>query len=263
LSFAWIYLTNSLGNQYYAYLNLSGGISVLRTFIFYLFFFPWTLLSSFIALFVSLFSQDRTHNFVRFWGRSCLFFAGLKIQIQGIKNIPCDHPAIYVSNHQSNFDIPIIYAGLPIQFRWMAKRELFRVPFFGLAMKRSGIISIDRSNRRTTMHSIIVAAQRIKEGTSVIIFPEGTRTPDGKLQEFKKGALLIAAKAQVPIVPIAIHGSYQVQPKDRWKVNGGPLQIEILPPITTEGLKSSDIDALTSKVRDQIAQSLQGATTNA
>ena len=144
----------------------------------------------------------------------------------------------------------------------MAKQELFRVPFFGLAMKRSGIVAIDRSNRRTTMHSIITAAQRIKEGTSVIIFPEGTRTPNGQLQDFKKGALLIAAKAQVPVVPIAIHGSYQVLPKNHWKVNGGPLHIEVLPAITTEGLKSSDIDALTNKVHDQIAQSLQGATKN-
>jgi 1-acyl-sn-glycerol-3-phosphate acyltransferase len=191
----------------------SEGTSVLRTFIFYLFFLPWTLIASFIALFISLFSQDKTHSFVRFWGRSGLFLAGLRIQIQGLENILYDRPAIYVSNHQSNFDIPIIYAGLPIQFRWMAKQELFRVPFFGLAMKRSGIISIDRSNRRTTMHSITAAAQRIKEGTSVIIFPEGTRTPNGQLQEFKKGALLIAVKAQVPVVPIAIRGSYQIQPK--------------------------------------------------
>ncbi|WP_321366427.1 lysophospholipid acyltransferase family protein [uncultured Desulfuromusa sp.] len=236
---------------------------MLRTFIFYLFFFPATFISCFIALFLSLFSQDKTHSFVRLWGRSCLFFAGLKTQIQGVENIPCGCPAIYVSNHQSNFDIPIIYAGLPIQFRWMAKQELFRVPFFGLAMKRSGIIAIDRSNRRTTMHSIIVAAQRIKEGTSVIIFPEGTRTPDGQLQKFKKGALLIATKAQVPVVPIAIHGSFQIQPKDRWMVKGGPLQIEILPPISTEGLKSSDLDTLTHKVHNQIAQSLQGAPKNA
>jgi len=235
---------------------------VLRTFIFYLFFLPWTLIASFIALFISLFSQDKTHFIVRFWGRSGLFFAGLRVQIQGVENIPYGQPAIYVSNHQSNFDIPIIYAGLPVQFRWMAKQELFRVPFFGLAMKRSGMISIDRSNLRTTMRSIIAAAQRIKEGTSVIIFPEGTRTPDGKLQEFKKGALLIAAKAQVPVVPIAIHGSYQIQPKGRWKVNGGPLRIEVLPPITTAGLKSSDIDTLTRKVHDQIAMSIRGATKN-
>lgn len=235
---------------------------MLRTLFFYLTFYPWTLIASLLALIVSLFGQDRTHSFVRFWGRSCLFLAGLKVQIQGVENIPYDSSAIYVSNHQSNFDIPIIYDGLPIQFRWMAKQELFRVPLFGLAMKRSGIIPIDRSNRRKTMHSIIAAAQRIKTGTSVIIFPEGTRTPDGQLQEFKKGALLIAAKAQVPVVPIAIHGSFQVQSKDHWKINGGSLILEFLPPIATEGLKSNDIDALTIRVHDQIANSLQGAKTD-
>ena len=236
---------------------------MLRTFFFYLTFYPWTLIASFLALFISLLGQNKMHSFIRFWGRSCLFLAGLKIQIQGTENILHDSPAIYVSNHQSNFDIPIIFAGLPIQFRWMAKQELFRVPLFGLAMKRSGIIPIDRSNRHKAMHSIIVAAQRIKDGASVIIFPEGTRTPDGQLQEFKKGALLIAAKAQVPVVPIAIHGSYQIQPKDRWRINDGSLKLEFLPPIATEGLKSSDIDALTIKVHDQIANNLQGATSNA
>lgn len=236
---------------------------MLRTFCFYLLFFPWTLIATVLALALSLIGQNQTHSFVRFWGRSCLFFAGLKVKVQGSENIPIDSPAIYVSNHQSNFDIPIIYAGLPIQFRWMAKQELFRVPLFGLALKRSGFISIDRSNQRNTIHSIIAAAQRIKDGASMIIFPEGTRTPNGQLQKFKKGALLIAAKAQVPVVPIAIHGSFQIQPKDRWKINGGPLTLVILQPIPTTGLKSSDIDALTNKVHDQIANSLQGATINA
>lgn len=236
---------------------------MLRTFIFYLTFYPWTLIAAFLTLLVSLFGQDKTHSFIRFWGRSCLFLAGLKIQVQGAENIPTAQPVIFVSNHQSNFDIPIIYEGLSIQFRWMAKQELFRVPIFGTAMKRSGIIPIDRSNRRKTMHSIIAAAQRIKSGTSVIIFPEGTRTPDGNLQDFKKGALLIAAKAQVPVVPIAIHGSYQIQSKDRWRINGGALKLEFLPPIPTEGLKSSDIDALTTKVHDQIANRLQGEITDA
>ncbi|MDX2494579.1 MAG: lysophospholipid acyltransferase family protein [Desulfuromusa sp.] len=235
---------------------------MLRTFVFYLFFFPWTLVATCLTLLISPFGQEKMHFLIRFWGQSCLFFAGLKVQIQGIKNIPPTGSAIYVSNHQSNFDVPIIFAGLPIQFRWMAKQEMFRIPLFGLAMKRGGLIPIDRSNRRTTMHSIIAAAQRIKEGASVVIFPEGTRTPDGQLQEFKKGALLIAAKAQVPVVPIVIHGSYQIQPKDRWRINGGLLKMEILPPITTDGLKSKDIDILTSKVHDQIANRLQGAITD-
>jgi len=245
------------------YSGFSKGVfAVLRTFGFYLFFFPWTLIATCLALLVSPFGPERMHFIIRFWGRSCLFLAGLKVQIQGLKNIPFTGSAIYVSNHQSNFDIPIIYAGLPIQFRWMAKQEMFKIPLLGLAMKLGGLIPIDRLNRRTTMHSIIAAAQSIKEGTSVVIFPEGTRTPDGQLQEFKKGALLIAAKAQVPVIPIVIHGSYQIQPKGHWKINGGLLKVEFLPPITTDGLKSKDIDRLTSKVHDQIANRLQGEPTD-
>jgi len=220
-------------------------------------------MAAFIALFLSLFSQEKTHKLIHFWGRSCLFLAGLKIDIRGAENIPFDTPAIYVSNHQSNFDVPIIYSGLPITFNWLAKKELFQIPLFGHAMKRSGCIRIDRSNRRTTMHSIIAAAQQIKEGASVIIFPEGTRSPDGRLQEFKKGALLIAAKAQVPIVPIAIHGSYQILPKDRWRIVSGKLKLEILSPISTSGLKTSDIGQLTEKIHDMIETSLQGAPDNA
>jgi 1-acyl-sn-glycerol-3-phosphate acyltransferase len=236
---------------------------VLRTLFFYITFFPWTFLSAIIALLTSLISPEKTHQFVHFWGRICLFLAGLKIEVKGSENIPPDGPAIYVSNHQSNFDIPIIYSGLPIPFNWLAKKELFKIPLFGLGMKRNGNIPIDRSNRKTTIHSIIIAAQRIKEGTSVVIFPEGTRTPDGDLQEFKKGALLIAAKAQVPVVPIVIHGSYIIQPKDRWRIEPGTVVLEILPPLPTNDLKTRDIDQLTEKIHRLIAASLQGASAHA
>jgi len=236
---------------------------VLRTLFFYITFFPWTFLSAIIALLTSLISPEKTHQFVHFWGRICLFLAGLKIEVKGSENIPPDGPAIYVSNHQSNFDIPIIYSGLPIPFNWLAKKELFKIPLFGLGMKQNGNIPIDRSNRKTTIHSIIIAAQRIKEGTSVVIFPEGTRTPDGDLQEFKKGALLIAAKAQVPVVPIVIHGSYIIQPKDRWRIEPGTVVLEILPPLPTNDLKTRDIDQLTEKIHRLIAASLQGASAHA
>lgn len=233
---------------------------MLRTLIYYLLFFPWTLLAILLALPLSFISPNLIHNFGILWGRGCLFIAGLKLQIKGAENIPDQGPAIYVSNHQSNFDIPILYAGLPIQFRWMAKQELFRVPLFGLAMKRSGYIPIDRSDRRKAMHSLNLAAQRIKDGTSVIIFPEGTRSPDGQVQEFKKGALVIAAKAQVPIVPIAIQGSFQVQPKDRWKVTGHPLTLTIFPPLSTEDLKVKEVEHLTIDLHAKIAATIKGDT---
>nr|WP_224747038.1 lysophospholipid acyltransferase family protein [Pelovirga terrestris] len=183
--------------------------------------------------------------------------AGLKLKVTGSENLTGDGPAIYVSNHQSNFDIPLLYAGLPIQFRWMAKQELFNIPLFGLAMKSSGYIPIDRSNRKEAMRSLTAAARRIRDGVSVIIFPEGTRSADGTLQPFKKGALLLAAKAGVPIVPMAIHGSHQVQPKGSLRINPTPLLLTIMPPITTTGLKMSHIDELTDQVHERIARCLE------
>ena len=231
---------------------------MLRTVLFYLLFYPWTLLVLVLAIILSVCGPHVTHAIGIFWGRSCLFLAGLKIRVKGTENIPQEEPAIYVSNHQSNFDIPILYAALPIQFRWLAKEELFRVPLFGLAMKRSGYIPINRANRREALHSLILAAQRIRQGVSVIIFPEGTRTPDGQLQPFKKGALLVAAKAQVPVVPVVIHGSYRIQPKDSWRINSGPLKLEILPAISTSALGAGGIDKLTVRLHDQIAACLAG-----
>ncbi|MCW8860269.1 MAG: 1-acyl-sn-glycerol-3-phosphate acyltransferase [Deltaproteobacteria bacterium] len=236
---------------------------MLRTLLFYFLFFLWSVIIILLALPLSLISADRIHSCAILWGRTCLLFAGLKLQVNGAENIPATGPAIYVSNHQSNFDIPILYAGLPIQFRWMAKQELFRVPFFGLAMKRCGYIAIDRSDRHKALHSLNLAAQKIKAGTSVVIFPEGTRTPDGKVQEFKKGALLIAAKAEVPVIPVAINGSYQVQPKGQWAVGSGPLTLTIFPPLATRNLKVSEVGQLTRKVHDQIAGTLEGETQHA
>lgn len=230
---------------------------MLRTLFFYLVFYPWTLIALIIAMGLSLFGQNIVHSWGILWGRSCLWLAGLKVRVAGAENLSVDSPAIYVSNHQSNFDIPLLYAGLPIQFRWMAKQELFRIPLFGAAMKRGGYIPIDRSNRKEAMRSLTAAARRIRDGVSVIIFPEGTRSADGTLQPFKKGALLLATKAGVPIVPMAIHGSHQVQPKGSLRINPTPLQLTIMPPIATAGLRMSHIDKLTDQVHDQIAHCLE------
>lgn len=230
---------------------------MLRTFFFYLIFYPWTLIALIIAIGLSVLSQNIVHTCGILWGRSCLWLAGLKLKVKGAENLIVDGPAIYVSNHQSNFDIPLLYAGLPIQFRWMAKQELFKIPLFGTAMKRGGYISINRSNRKEAMRSLTAAARRIQDGVSVIIFPEGTRSADGTLQPFKKGALLLAAKAGVPIVPMAIKGTHRVQPKGSLRINATPVELTILPPIVTEGLKASQIDELTDQVHDRIACCLE------
>lgn len=226
---------------------------MLRSLVFYILFYSWTLFSIMMALPVSLISADLVHCCAIVWGRGCLKLAGLDLKIEGGENISKSAPAIYIANHQSNFDIPLLYAGLPIQFRWLAKMELFRLPLFGLVMKRSGYIPIDRSDRRKALQSIHTAARKIISGTSVIIFPEGTRTPDGRVQKFKSGALLIAAKAGVPVIPLAISGSYRIQPKGSLKINQGRLKLTILPALETAALTTKDIEKLTGVIHRQIA----------
>lgn len=231
---------------------------MLRAFFYYLVFFPWTFTAILISLCCAVIGgQQAAHNFGIFWGKSCLWLAGLKLRIIGAENLPAEGPAIYASNHQSNFDIPILYAGLPIQFRWLAKQELFKIPLFGAAMKHCGYIPIDRSNRRKAMESLEMATQKIKDGASVIIFPEGTRTADGMVQPFKKGTLLLAAKARVPVVPITIKGSFQVQSKNSLKITPGPLELVISKPLATDSMKARDIETLTEQIHDIIATNLK------
>ena len=231
---------------------------MLRAIFYYLIFFPWTLIAILISLSCAVIGgQQSAHNFGIFWGKSCLRLAGLKLKVTGTENLPPQGPVIYASNHQSNFDIPILYAGLAIQFRWLAKQELFDIPLFGTAMKYSGYIPIDRSNPRKSMASLELAARKIKNGTSVIIFPEGTRTTDGNLKPFKKGALLLAAKARVPVVPITIKGSFQVQPKSSLKIFPGPMELVISPPLDTTAMKSRDIESLTGRIHETIAKNLK------
>lgn len=231
---------------------------MLRTLFFYLTFYPWTLVVLLLAPVISVLGENAVHNWGTLWGRSCLLLAGLRVNVHGSEHLPRSRSAIYIANHQSNFDIPILYAGLPLQFRWMAKKELFDIPLFGLGMKRCGYISIDRSDRRKTMHSMNDAAKQVRDGASVIIFPEGTRSPDGELKEFKKGGFVIAVKAQVPIVPVAIKGSFGVMSKDSFRIHGGTIDVEIFPPIETQGLKNADTGNLLEQVRESIAAMLEG-----
>lgn len=232
---------------------------MLRTLFFYLTYYPWTLIVLLVALPLSLLGENMVHRWGILWGRSALLLSGVKVSVKGAGLIPKDRSVVYIVNHQSNFDIPILYSGLPLQFRWMAKQELFNIPLFGLAMRRCGYIPIDRSDRHKAMHSMNVAAQRIGEGASVVIFAEGTRTENGRLQEFKKGGFLIAIKAQVPVVPIAINGSFSIMSKNSLRIHGGTVEMQIFPPIETSGMKNADSARLMSATRQPIAANLEGA----
>ena len=155
-------------------------------------------------------------------------------------------------NHQSNFDIPVLLSYLPVQFRWLAKAELFKIPIFGRGMRAAGYISIDRFNRASAFESLGEAAEKIKGGVSVMIFPEGTRSIDGKIRPFKKGGFVLAVDAGVPIIPIVLRGTRSIMPKGQLRINPGHVYMDIQKPIDTSDYTRDSKDDLIERVRTVI-----------
>lgn len=230
---------------------------MLRTIFFFATFFPFTVASILYGLALSLISADRLHTFARWWGRGCLFLAGVTLKVEGTEHLPRHGAVVFMANHQSNFDIPALFAGLPVQFRWIAKIELFRIPLFGLVMHRTGYIPVDRSDRKKSLESLKEGARRIANGTSVVIFPEGTRSDDGNLLPFKKGGFTLAEQAGVPIVPVAIVGSGRIMAKHRRIITPGTIRVIIFPPLT--GVEATGREQLIATVQQTIAAGLAHA----
>jgi 1-acyl-sn-glycerol-3-phosphate acyltransferase len=223
----------------------------------------WILLGTTIfgslVVVVSILTQksDIAHIIARMWGRSILWVSAIKVTVKGLEKLNPTQSYIYMANHQSNFDIPALLGKLPVQFRWLAKAELFRIPIFGRAMRGCEYISIDRSNRKMAFKSLVMAAQIIRNGTSVMIFPEGTRTSDGHLKDFKKGGFVLSVDAGVPIVPIIIYGTWSIMPKTRLRIDAAPIKIEICDPIETGGFTRKTKDDLIEKVRNVMIRQLE------
>jgi len=229
---------------------------MLRARIYLLFWVPFTLFCSVGTLIAGLLdgSGKAGHAWARFWSVWCLRMAGIDVKVSGLELVPEDGPVIYMGNHQGNFDIHSLTQVIPRTFSWIAKEELFRVPLFGAAMRRAGYIPLDRSDGRKALKSMAQAAQRIASGTSVVIFPEGTRTLDGNLLPFKRGAFLLAAKSGVPIVPFTINGSRERNPRNRLELYPGTISISFSAAIPTKGVPEAE---LMQKVREAIAAKLE------
>ena len=204
---------------------------------------------------------SRTGNFVhliaRTWGHSILAASRIRVSIFGQENFDPSRSYIFMSNHQSNFDIPVLLAHLRCQFRWLAKAELFRIPIFGRGMRGAGYIPIDRSDRRAAMESLQQAAKTIRNGTSVMIFPEGTRSRDGVLRSFKKGGFILAVDAGVPIVPVLISGTFQIMPRSSLRIRSGRVCVQILEPIETAGYGRKRKNELLEAVRSRMLEAQQ------
>ena len=220
-----------------------------------------------IAIFLFRVDEDKLQSIPRQWARVFCRIAGVRVTIEGAEKLQPDTGYIYCANHLSQFDIFSFQGYFPHNFRWLAKEELFKVPFLGRAMANAGAISINRSHGREALKSLQRAAERIKAGTSVLIFPEGTRSVDGTLHPFKGGAMLIAIKAGVPIVPVAFSGSYAILPKGTFLTRPGLITIKVGEPIPTTDLTGSRnkqelAQLVHAKVAELLSQGVQETSTN-
>ena len=217
-----------------------------------------TLLGSVLAVVLGIFDKtgDSVLALARLWSRVLLGVPGVKLEVN--MRVPLDpkRPYVFMANHASMIDIWAVFVGVPLPFRFIAKKQLSFIPLFGWAMNAGRFIFIDRQNAVAARRSIDEAARRIKAGQSVVIFPEGTRTRDGRLGSFKKGGFHLAIDSGADIVPMAIQGSRELMPPGSPLIRAGQVRLQIGEPISTAGLGPADRDRMLKLVRGRIAEML-------
>lgn len=214
--------------------------------------FLWTAICGAISLTGSFFDADGRfqHAMARLWSRGILFVSASPVTVENAALL--QGPAVIAANHISAFDIPVLYTELPMHFRIVANKPLFKLPFVGWHLRRSGQIPIDRSTMKTTIKTLHVAVEDLKQGLSVVIFPEGGRSPSGRIQPFMNGAFYVAIKAQAPVLPVAIVGTYEVLPMNTFHIMPRPLMLRVGALIPTTGLTLRDTDTLAEQVKRAI-----------
>jgi 1-acyl-sn-glycerol-3-phosphate acyltransferase len=185
------------------------------------------------------------HGCARIWSRMILWTAGVRITVRGLNNIKPGVSCVFCVNHQSHMDIPIVLVALPVQFRFLAKKQLFSIPFLGWHLRRSGQISIDRENPRAALKSMRAASAEIQKGTPVVIFPEGGTSVDGVMHPFKGGGFVLATHSTIDVVPVTIRGSRQILLPKTSHVKSGKVEVIIGKPISSRELSANDLAART------------------
>ena len=217
-----------------------------------------TIILGIISLTTSLFDKDgvRQHRISRIWSRLLLAVSGVKMRIEGLEKIDPAGSYVFVANHRSLMDIPVLLAHLPLQFRFFAKKGLFLIPIMGTHLRRAGHLPVVKGDPRASLKSMSDAARLIRErGLSVLLFPEGGRSTD-RLQEFKEGAAYVAIKAGVPVIPIAMTGTREVLPMGSMQIMSGIVELKIGDPISIENLTLKDRMVFTGILRDKVASLL-------
>ncbi|HWQ53642.1 MAG TPA: lysophospholipid acyltransferase family protein [Bryobacteraceae bacterium] len=215
-----------------------------------------TLVFGTLSMLASLFDKTgyTQHRIARIWARAMLVVSGTRLEVEGVEKLDPNGSYVLVSNHLSLMDTPVVIAHIPLQFRFFAKEGLFRIPLLGGHLRRAGHFSVLRDNPRAGLRTMGEGARMLRQhGTSVLVFPEGGRSDDGDLHEFRPGAAYIAIKGGVPAVPIGITGTREILPMGSIQVLPGHARLLVGDPIPTTGLKPQDHARLTEELRRRIA----------
>ncbi|MFZ5565127.1 MAG: lysophospholipid acyltransferase family protein [Thermodesulfobacteriota bacterium] len=200
---------------------------------------------------------NRVHYIGKFWSRLNMLFSGVRVKMINPQFIDPSRSYVVMSNHQSHYDVWALIGFLPLQLRWVIKMELREIPIFGLGCERMGHIFIDRSHPDRAYKSLEAAGEKIRNGASVVFFPEGTRSTDGNLLPFKKGGFNIALAAGVPILPVTVRGSRQILAKGSARVRPGTIEIVVHEPVPLEGYSEETREELMARIRGIIEADLK------
>jgi 1-acyl-sn-glycerol-3-phosphate acyltransferase len=197
-------------------------------------------------------SGRQQHLIARVWARVLLLICLSPVELLGAERMPSAGSAVYASNHLSYYDTPVLFAKLPFQFRIMAKQSLWKTPFIGWYLRRSGQLPVDINTGRSAIAGLLRGVKTLQSGMPLLLFPEGGRSETGKMTPFQSGAAFMAIKAQVPLVPVALIGTYELLPIHVYHLTPHPVRIVIGEPISTDGLSTRDSEALTATLFAQI-----------
>ena len=221
------------------------------------FLFLITMVLGLICIIVGfVFSQDAANILAVTWSRLCCAIAPLKVIVTGKKNYRHHRSYVVVANHQSMADIPILHGFLGLKIKWVMKKELEKIPIFGAACNQLGCIAIDRSNHKSAIESIEAAKKKLSSKASVLFFAEGTRSRNGKVMAFKKGAFIFAMETGIPILPVTIKNSFEILPSDSLDLTPGTVEILVHQPVYISSANADHMDEIMEKTRQTIAQSL-------
>ena len=190
----------------------------------------------------------------RLWGKGWVAAAGLRLRVRRASDLDPDRGYVFMANHQSALDIPVLLATLPVVTRFLAKRELFRIPLFGWALRAGGFIPVDRKDRSRARETLRQAADRLAEGSSVLLFPEETRSLDGRLLPFKRGGFLLAWQSGAPVVPVGLEGTGRAQRPHGFRVRPGVVHVRYGAPVPVAASGARERRALEERIRSEIGE---------